>query len=149
MDLRNAGKWFSNLFTQSATDLAWQDAVRAIAAAQDLHRSTRATPRQAGSGDGCPGKDQHHAAAGYRLCFASYLHQGRQVCSANEIPEHFRLRAFAVYAIDASGALLGSEVIDGGDLEAAIARQFAQPSVSHLRICSAPRGCYVARAERA
>jgi hypothetical protein len=154
MNFRNVsllGTRLSYLFTQFATERAWQDAVHQVAATHHTGYPNLVCPRNSGQGDDPPVKDACHAtASAYRVHLASYLGKGRQICGAtDQIPEQLRLRALAVHALDAKGVRVGFEVIDGRDLEAAIARQLADPRAACLRICSALRGCYAARVKRA
>ena len=60
-----------------------------------------------------------------------------------------QLRTLAVRAFDAAGMMKGRELVEGADLEAAIARQFANPDADYLHVHFAAPGCYAARVDRA
>jgi hypothetical protein len=65
------------------------------------------------------------------------------------VPEQLRLRTLAVRAFDANAMMVGWELVDGRELEAAIERLFAEPRAAYLHIHFAAPGCYAARVERA
>src|SRR5215470_11583851 len=56
--------------------------------------------------------------------------------------------ANAVRGFDAAGMMTGREIVEGADLEAAIARQFANVEAQYLHIHFAAAGCYAARVDR-
>ena len=94
---------------------------------------------------------EHHAVASpYRMRFAIYVRKGEQTFDAvDEVPAQLRTRTLAVRGFDAGGMMTGWELIDGGKLEEAIERQFADPHAAYLHIHFAAPGCYAARIERA
>ena len=49
---------------------------------------------------------------------------------------------------DAGAMMIGSQLVDGQDLESAIAHQFADPRAAYLHIHFAAPGCYAALVER-
>jgi hypothetical protein len=55
----------------------------------------------------------------------------------------------AVRAFDAEAMMVGWELINGQELEAAIERLFANPRSAYLHVHFAAPGCYAARIERA
>ena len=67
----------------------------------------------------------------------------------DEMPEQLRIRTLAVRAFDADAMLLGWELTEGRDLEAAIARQFGNPKAAYLHVHYAAPGCYAVRVDRA
>jgi hypothetical protein len=82
--------------------------------------------------------------------FAIYVRRGEETFDAvGEVPEQLRKRTLAVRGFDSAGMMTGWEIIDGTNLEEAIARQFAKPEAEYLHIHFAAPGCYAARVERA
>src|SRR3954469_1360363 len=147
MNFRMVGlpaKLFSHLFTQSATELAWQGAVRQIADARN--------PGRPSLRDGQQGDDHEYHTVEPPPCrprFASYLRKETQPDNGvNIIPEHLRRRVLAVRAFDSKAMMVGFELAEGRDLEAAIERQLATPCAEYLQIHFAAAGCYAARVER-
>ena len=65
------------------------------------------------------------------------------------VPEQLRTRMLAVRAFDVDAMMTGCELVDGRELEAAIARQFANSKAAYLHVHFAAPGCYAARVERA
>jgi hypothetical protein len=53
-----------------------------------------------------------------------------------------------VRGFDASGMMTGREIVEGTNVEAAIARQFANVKAEYLHIHFAAAGCYAARVDR-
>jgi hypothetical protein len=68
--------------------------------------------------------------------------------AAGEIPEVVRSRLMSVRGYDAAGMMLHAEVIEGRDVEQAIARQFADAGVAYIHLHNAKRGCYSCRVDR-
>lgn len=66
----------------------------------------------------------------------------------NAIPRQQRDRLLSVRAYDAGGWMRDAEVVEGGELEALIARFFADPQVAYLHAHNARRGCYACRIDR-
>ena len=52
-------------------------------------------------------------------------------------------------AFDADAMMVGWELIDGHQLEAAVERLFADPRATYLHVHYAAPGCYAARIDRA
>jgi hypothetical protein len=65
------------------------------------------------------------------------------------VPEQLRIRMLAVRAFDAKSMMLGWELIQGRELEAAIERLFANPAAAYLHVHFAAPGCYAAQVRRA
>jgi Protein of unknown function (DUF1203) len=93
----------------------------------------------------------HDVATPYRGAGPIFVRAGAQTALPvpGEIPEMFRHRLLSTRAYDADAMLVASEVAQGTELEAAIARLFADESVSYLHIHNAKPGCYNCRVERA
>jgi hypothetical protein len=64
------------------------------------------------------------------------------------VPQQQTSRLLSVRAYDAQGWMLDADVIEGTDLEALIARCFANPQVDYLHVHNARRGCYACRVDR-
>ena len=93
---------------------------------------------------------EHHAVdSPYRMRFAIYVRKGEQTFDAvDTVPEQLRTRTLAVRGFDAGGMMTGWELIDGGKLEDAIGRLFAEPRATYLHVHFAAPGCYAARVDR-
>lgn len=87
----------------------------------------------------------------YRASHAIFVREGATVAheSVDTIPQVLRIRPISLRAFDAAHMMVDAELVDGRDLESAIARLLAQAQVSYLQAHYAQRGCYAARIERA
>lgn len=140
---------FAHLFTLSDAELATHQAVRQTA--------NGPAPCRISLTDATPGDEvilvnyEHHAVASpYRMSFAIFVRKGEETFDAVDVvPEQLRQRTLAVRAFDAAGMMKGRELVEGADLEAAIARQFAIPGADYLHVHFAAPGCYAARVDRA
>ena len=143
---------FAHLFALSDAELAAQGAVRRIADGR-----TPGYPCRVSLTDSRPGDElllvnyEHHAVASpYRMRFAIYVRKGEETYDrVGEVPEQLRTRTLAARAFDADAMMLGWEIVDGRDLEAAIERLLADERAAYLRVHFAAPGCYAARVERA
>ena len=142
---------FASLFLLSDPELAERGAVRQIA---DDRRP--GYPCRISLTDSQPGDElilvnyEHHPVASpYRMRFAVYVRKGEETFDAvDQIPEQLRSRTLAVRGFDANAMMVGWELVEGCDLEAAIARRFADPKAAYLHIHFAAPGCYAARVDR-
>ena len=142
---------FAHLFALSDAELTAQGAVRRIADGR-----TPGYPCRVSLTDSSPGDElilvnyEHHAVdSPYRMRFAIYVRKGEETFDeVDEVPEQLRSRALAVRAYDDAAMMVGWELVDGRDLEAAIERLFANPRTVYLHIHYAAPGCYAARVER-
>lgn len=66
----------------------------------------------------------------------------------DEVPELFRSRLLSVRAYDTQALMVDADVVDGPELETAIARLFSNPLVSYLHVHFARPGCYACRIDR-
>jgi hypothetical protein len=140
---------FAHLFALSDEDLAAQGAVRRSADAR--------TPGRVSLTDSRPGDElllvnyEHHPVSSpYRMRFAVYVRKGEETYDAiDEVPEQLRIRTLAVRAFDADAMMVGWELIDGRQMEAAVERLFANPRAVYLHVHYAAPGCYAARIDRA
>ncbi|HUZ31179.1 MAG TPA: DUF1203 domain-containing protein [Xanthobacteraceae bacterium] len=140
---------FAPLFALSDEELKERDAVRRIA---DGPRPCRISLTDAKSGDELILVNyEHHAVTSpYRMRFAIYVRAGEQTFDAiDAVPEQLRARTLALRAFDADAMMIAWEVIEGTELEQAIARQFADRRAVYLHVRFAAPGCYAARVERA
>jgi hypothetical protein len=143
---------FAGLFALSSGELAAHGAVRRIA-----DRRVPGCPCCVSLTDAQPGEElllvnyEHHPVPSpYRMRFAVFVRRGEQTYDAvDEVPEQLRIRTLAVRAFDAEAMLVGWELVEGRDLEAAIERLFADPRAAYLHVHYAGPGCYAARIERA
>ena len=125
---------FDHLFALSDAELAEHGAVRRIA---DGPRPCRISLSDAKPGDELILVNyEHHAVSSpYRMRFAIYIRRGEETFDAiGEVPEQLRKRTLAVRGFDAAGMMTGREIVEGTDLEAAIARQFANVEAQYLHI---------------
>ena len=89
-------------------------------------------------------------ASPYRARHAIYIRQGETRYDAvDEVPVMLRSRQLSLRAFNAKHLMTDAEVVDGRELETAIARLFANPAAQFLRVHFAAPGCYAALVERA
>jgi hypothetical protein len=78
-----------------------------------------------------------------------YVRKGEETYDAvDQVPEQLRIRTLAVRAFDQKAMMVGWELVDGRELEAAIERLFANPRAAYLHVHYAAPGCYAARVDR-
>ena len=143
---------FAHLFALSDQELAAHEVVRRIA-----DERTPGYPCRISLTDPQPGDElllvnyEHHSVSSpYRMRFAVYVRKGEETYDAvGEIPEQLRIRTLAVRAYDQNAMMVGWELVDGRELEAAIERLFADSRAAYLHIHYAAPGCYAARIDRA
>jgi hypothetical protein len=87
----------------------------------------------------------------YRGSHAIFVREGAENVAAfvDTVPEVLAIRLLSVRAFDAAGMMTDADVVEGGALEALIARFFADPDVAYLHAHNAKRGCFAARIDRA
>ena len=89
-------------------------------------------------------------ATGTSMRFAVFVRKGEErYDEVNRVPEQLRLRTLAVRSFDAEAMMVERELVDGRELEGAIARLFADPRAAYLHVHFAAPGCYAARVDRA
>ena len=143
---------FAPLFELSDEELAGKGAVRRTADARDPGYPCRVSLTDSDPGDELILLNyEHHAAdSPYRMRFAIYVRPGEETFDAvDAVPDQLRKRALAVRAFDADAMMIAHELIDGKELEAAVARLFADTRAAYLHIHFASPGCYAARVDRA
>ena len=146
-----AAERFAHLFALSDADLAAHGAIRRIA-----DERTPGYPCRISLTDSRPGDElllvnyEHHAVESpYRMRFAIYVRKGEETYDrVGDVPEQLRMRTLAVRAFDAEGMMVGWELVEGRELEAAIERLFANERAAYLHVHFAAPGCYAARVER-
>jgi hypothetical protein len=91
------------------------------------------------------------AATPYRATHAIFVREGAEQAydRVDQVPEVMRTRLLSLRAYDASGMMLDADVIDGGSVEAVIARFFGNSTVAYIHAHNAKRGCYSGRIDRA
>ncbi|TMI98715.1 MAG: DUF1203 domain-containing protein [Alphaproteobacteria bacterium] len=140
---------FDHLFALSDVELRAHGAVRTKAPA--------AVPCRISLTDATPGDEviltnyEHHSVdSPYRMRFAIYVRKGEETYDrVNQVPEQLRMRTLAARAFDRDGMMIGRELVEGPQLEAAIERLFATPGAAYLHLHYAAPGCYAAKVERA
>ena len=142
---------FAPLFDLSDAELAARGAVRRIAEPR-----TPGAPCRISLTDAEPGEElllvnyEHHPVASpYRMRFAVYVRKGEeQFDEVDKVPEQLLLRTLAVRSFDADAMMVDRELVEGRELESAIARLFADPRAAYLHVHFAAPGCYAARVDR-
>ena len=143
---------FAPLFLLSDAELKEKGAVRRIAEAREPGYPCRVSLTDSRPGDELILTNyEHHAVASpYRMRFAIFVRKGEETYDAvDAVPEQLRKRTLAVRAFDAGAMMVGYEIVEGGQLESAIERRFADPRAAYLHAHFAAPGCYAARIERA
>lgn len=95
---------------------------------------------------------QHQdAATPFRSSHAVYFRPGveQALPAVDEVPVMLRSRPLSIRAFDDEGMMVGAELADGTQLEAAIAAALANPKAAYLHLHFAKPGCYAARVDRA
>jgi hypothetical protein len=143
---------FAHLFSLSDEELAARAAVRRSADARMPGYPCRVSLTDSRPGDELllVNYEHHPVSSPYRMRFAVYVRKGEQTYDAiDEVPEQLRTRMLAVRAFDADAMMVGWELIDGRQLEAAVERLFTDPRAAYLHLHYAAPGCYAARVDRA
>jgi hypothetical protein len=143
---------FNHLFALSDEALAAEGVVRHIADERRPGYPCRVSLTDSQSGDELllVNYEHHPVNSPYRMRFAIYVRKGEQTYDAiDEVPEQLRIRTLAVRAFDAKGMMLGWELVQGRELEAAIERLFTNPVAAYLHVHFAAPGCYAAQVLRA
>jgi len=143
---------FAPLFALSDAELAARGAVRRIADGRTPGAPCRISLTDAQPGDELllVNYEHHPVASPYRMRFAIYVRKGEETYDKiDAVPEQLRLRTLAVRSFDAEAMMVDRELVEGRDLEAAIARLFADRRAAYLHVHFAAPGCYAARVDRA
>ncbi len=143
---------FAHLFALSDAELAARDAMRRRADGRSPGYPCRVSLTDSRPGDELllVNYEHHPVASPYRMRFAIYVRKGEETYDrVGEVPEQLRIRTLAVRAFDADAMMVGWELVDGRDLEAAIERRLADARAAYLHVHFAAAGCYAAKVERA
>ena len=142
---------FADLFSMSDAQLAQRSALRRIATSKPgFPCRVSLTDAEVGDEVILVHHEHHAVATPFRASHAIYVRAGeRQYDAVDQVPPMLRSRLLSVRAFDADGMLVDADVVDGTDLEALIARQFAPAQAQYLHIHFARPGCYAARVDRA
>jgi hypothetical protein len=143
---------FAPLFALSDKALAARGAVRQIADDRIPGYPCRVSLTDAQPGDELIllNYEHHPVESPYRMRFAIYVREGEEMFDRiDDVPEQLRIRTLAVRAFDPNAMMIGHELVDGRELEAAIERRLADPRAAYLHVHFAAPGCYAARIDRA
>lgn len=140
---------FSGLFQLSDAELEARHARRMIA-------ENGGYPCRISLTDATPGQtvilvnyEHHRASSPYRSNFAVYVREHEERFDAiDEVPVQLRKRTLALRGYDAAGMLRNADIVEGRELEAGIARVFADPQIAYIHAHFAKPGCYAALIER-
>ncbi len=136
---------FAHLFALSDEQLAAQGAVRRIADGRVPGYPCRVSLTDSREGDELilVNYEHHGVNSPYRMRFAIYVREGEITYDAiDEVPAQLRTRTLAVRAFDHDAMMVGCEMVDGRELEAAIGRLFANAKAAYLQVYFAVPGCY-------
>src|SRR5215510_685564 len=142
---------FEHLFAMSDAELAKHGAVRQVADNRNPGYPCRVSLTDSKPGDELILVNYEHLSVDspYRMRFAIFVREGDETYDkVDEVPEQLRRRVLAVRAFDAHGMMTGFELVDGRDLEPAIARLLTPANAQYLHVHFAAPGCYAARVER-
>jgi hypothetical protein len=143
---------FAHLFALTDAELAAHGAVRQVADGRTPGYPCRVSLTDAKPGDELVlvNYEHHPVDSPYRMRFAIFVREGEKTYDkVGEVPEQLRPRTLAVRAFDEDAMMVGCELVEGRDLETAIARRFAEPRAAYLHVHFAAAGCYAARVVRA
>ena len=143
---------FEHLFALSDAELARQGAVRRTADARRPGYPCRVSLEDSRPGDELLLINYEHLPVDspYRMRFAVYVRRGDATYDRiNEVPTQLRSRMLAVRAFDSKGMMVGVQLVDGREVEAAIGKLLGNPAAEFLHIHYAAPGCYAARVDRA
>jgi len=143
---------FRHLYGLSDAELAARGVVRYIA---DSHPGypDRVELRDVAPGESVLLVNYEHQPADspYRSAHAIFVREGAQEAydSVGDVPQCMRVRPLSLRAFDDKGMMLDADLVEGGGVEAVIARMFEDPNVAYIHAHNARRGCYAARIDRA
>jgi hypothetical protein len=141
---------FRPLFTMSDDQLAARLARRVIADAKPGF-PCRVSLTYAEPGESLVLVHHEHqpAATPFRASHAIYVRAARERFDRPDtVPETLRTSLVSLRGFDAEHMLVDADVVPGAELEAAIARAFADAKVAYLHAHYARPGCYAARIDR-
>jgi len=141
---------FTHLFSLSDEELAARGAVRLIADEKPGYPCrVSLTDAESGQHLVLTHYEHHPVASPFRSSYAIYVREGETTYDEiDAVPEQLRSRLLSVRAFDEKAMLVGADVVDGGELEDAIARLFVDGRTAYLHVHFAKPGCYAARVDR-
>jgi hypothetical protein len=94
--------------------------------------------------------EHHRVNTPYRASGPIYVREDAvpALPETGEIPELLRRRMLSLRGYDGKGMMRSAEVVQGVDLESAVARLFAIERIAYLHAHYAQPGCYACRIER-
>lgn len=143
---------FSILFSQSEDELRARDIRRVIADA------SCGFPCRVSLQDAAEGErllllpyEHHRVNTPYRASGPIYVREDavQALPETDEIPELLRRRMLSLRGYDGKGMMRSAEVVQGVDLESAVAQLFAIERIAYLHVHYALPGCYACRIVRA
>jgi hypothetical protein len=142
---------FADLFSLSDAELAQRHALRRVVDEKPGYPCRISlTDAEIGADVILVNYEHQPAASPYRASHAIYVRAGEERFDAiDEVPPMLRGRLLSLRGFDVDGMMTGADVIEGRDLESAIAHLFADPRAEYLHAHIARPGCYAARIERA
>ena len=132
-------------------------ALAALGAKRIVVDATPGVPCRVSLADADPGETailvpyRHQPAdSPYQASGPIYVREGvrEAVVPPSTVPELFRTRLLSVRAYDRADLMVDADVVDGRELESAVARFFASAEVSYLHVHFARPGCYACRIDR-
>jgi hypothetical protein len=95
--------------------------------------------------------DHHRVDTPYRASGPVYVREAATQAfpAIDDVPALLRSRLLSLRAYDARGMMVWADVVQGTEVEAAIATLFAIKRTAYLHIHYAKPGCYACRVERA
>jgi len=86
----------------------------------------------------------------YRASHAIFVREGaaERYDRIDEVPQAFRPRVLSLRAFDASGLIVGADLVDGQKVESLIEHLFEDPNVAYIQAHYAKYGCYAGRVDR-
>ena len=86
----------------------------------------------------------------YRASHATFVLEGAHTAydAVGEVPEVMRVRPISLRGFSGDGQMLDADLIEGRELEPAVARMMSDERIAYLHAHYAKRGCYAARIER-
>jgi hypothetical protein len=142
---------FADLFSLSDDALRARRAARQIADA-GLSYPCRISLTDAEIGEAVILVNYEHQRADspYRASHAIYVREGEAAYDAvDAVPDQLRRRMLSLRAFDDSGMIVGADLVDGREVEGAVATLLTDDRAAYLHVHFAKFGCYAARVERA
>jgi len=143
---------FEELFGMTDEELKSRAAVRVVAA------SSPGYPCRVSLEDAEPGEtlillNYRHleASSPYAASHAIFVREGAKRAEPvpGEVPDVLSRRLLSLRAFDASGFMIGADVVDGSELKINLERLFEKAEVEFVDIHNAKPGCFAARSFRA